>query len=157
MRLGKAPIVEIGISVIVQRVTTDKSALFEQANNLMQEDILLVVFNDDQTIEHDNALVRLDKNDLIGLMVFVVRDFDKTLDQLGRESFEKCKILDLLCKIGVHVAFISQIRPLLIQMQKDHLVKLGIRQTSNMRHEPAFFGKEIRECKHGQLVSILCP
>jgi hypothetical protein len=72
MRLGKAPIVEIGISVIVQRITTNEIALFEQANNLMKKDILLVVFNDHKTIENYNALVRLDENDLIGLMIFVV-------------------------------------------------------------------------------------
>ncbi len=141
MRLGKTPIVEIGISVIVQRVTTNEIPLFQQANNLMKEDILLVVFNDHQTIEHDNTLIGLDENNFVGLVVLVVRDFNQALDQLGRKSLEKCKILDLLCEISVHIAFIGEIGTLLIQIQKDHFMKFSIRQTANMRHKPAFFGK----------------
>jgi hypothetical protein len=62
----------------------------------MNENIFLMVLNDHNPIKHNNALIRLDKNDLTRLVVLIVGSLDQALDKLWREPFKKRKVFDLL-------------------------------------------------------------
>ncbi len=97
MGVGKVPIVEVGIPVIIEGITTNKIALLNQTNNLMKKNIFLMVFYEHKSIKNNNALIRLDKNDLTWLMIFIIRSFDKALDKLCGESLKKREVPDPLC------------------------------------------------------------
>jgi hypothetical protein len=89
MGVGKVPIIEIGIPVIIEGITANKVTLFNQTNNLMKENIFLMVFYKHKSIKNDNTLIRLDKNNLTWLVIFIVRGLNKALHELRGESLKK--------------------------------------------------------------------